>query len=83
MPLAIAHQVYYGVQHKNELEVYYGFRREDEPGDLIVAVAGQRVRDAHEFNDLMRRFGAGDTVAFEVQRGDSRIRLSAQLEAEP
>lgn len=76
-------RVYDGFQRKNELEVYHGVQREDRPGDLIVAVAGQRVRDAHEFNDRMRRFGAGDTVTFAVQRGDARVRLSAQLEAEP
>jgi hypothetical protein len=54
-----------------------------ERGDLITAVAGQPVRDALEFNDVMRHFGPGDTVAFMVQRGGTQVRLAAQLAAEP
>jgi S1-C subfamily serine protease len=51
--------------------------------DLIVAVDGQLVSNAQEFNDVMRRFGPGDTVTFVVERGTSHVHLSAQLEAEP
>lgn len=51
--------------------------------DLIVAVDGQSVSNAQEFNDIMRRFGPGDTVTFVVQRGTTHVHLSAQLEAEP
>jgi len=54
-----------------------------ERGDLITAVAGHPVRDALEFNDVMHRFGPGDTVTFGVQRGRTQVRLSAQLAAEP
>jgi S1-C subfamily serine protease len=53
-----------------------------ERGDLIIAVAGHPVRDALEFNKVMRRFGLGDTVPFVVQRGSTQVRLSAQLAAE-
>jgi hypothetical protein len=46
-------------------------------------VAEHSVRDALEFNNVMRRFGPGDTVLFVVQRGTTQVRLSAQLAAEP
>ena len=54
-----------------------------ERGDLIIAVAGHPVRDALEFNNVMRRFGLGDTVPFVVQSDSTQVRLSAQLAAEP
>jgi S1-C subfamily serine protease len=54
-----------------------------ERGDLIIAAAGHPVRDALEFNNVMRLFGLGDTVPFVVQRGSTQVRLSAQLAAEP
>ena len=57
--------------------------RRSPRGDLIVVVDGQPVRDAQEFNAVMRHFGPGDTVTFLVQRGTTQMSLSAQLEAEP
>jgi S1-C subfamily serine protease len=54
-----------------------------ERGDLITAVAEHPVRDALEFNDIMRHFGPGDMVTFVVQRGRTQVQLSAQLAAEP
>jgi S1-C subfamily serine protease len=58
-------------------------RQPEEWGDLIIAVAGQPVRDALEFNDVMGHFGPGDTVTFVVRRGRTQVRLSAQLAADP
>lgn len=54
-----------------------------EGEDLIVAVEGDAVKDAQEFNAQMHRFGSGDTVTFLVQRGTTSFPLSVELEAEP
>jgi S1-C subfamily serine protease len=48
-----------------------------------LAIALGLMRDALEFNNVMRLFGLGDTVPFVVQRGSTQVRLSAQLAAEP
>jgi hypothetical protein len=62
-------------------EMYHRGRHDRE--DLIVAVEKHPVKDAQEFNAHIHRFGPGDTVTFWVRRGNTYVRLTAQLKAEP
>jgi hypothetical protein len=68
IPLAIAHDMY---------------TNRHPPGDLIVAVDNQPVRDAQEFSDKLRSYQPGDTVVFSVTRGGKLLQVSVQLEEEP
>lgn len=68
IPLAIAHDMY---------------TNRHPPGDLIVAVDNQPVRDAQEFSDKLRSYQPGDTVVFSVMRAGKPVQLSVQLEEEP
>lgn len=68
IPLAIAHDMY---------------TNRHPPGDLIVAVDNQPVRDAQEFSDKLRAYRPGDTVVFSVVRAGKPLQLSVQLEEEP
>ena len=68
IPLAIAHDMY---------------TNRHPPGDLIVAVDNQPVRDAQEFSDKLRSYQPGDTVVFSVTRGGKLMQVSVQLEEEP
>lgn len=53
------------------------------PGDLIIAVDGESVHTAQEFNALMNRYQPGTAVTFSVMRKGEPLRLTARLEAEP
>lgn len=68
IPLAIAHDMYMTKQ---------------TPGDLIVAVNDQPVRNAQEFSDMMRRHKPGETVSFSILRAGKAMQISVQLEEEP
>jgi hypothetical protein len=68
IPLAIAHDMYM-TRHT--------------PGDLIVAVNGQPVRNAQEFSDVMRRYKPHETVAFSILRAGKSMQISVQLQEEP
>lgn len=68
IPLAIAHDMYMTKQ---------------TPGDLIVAVNNQPVRNAQEFSEMMRRYQPHETVAFSVLRAGKALQISVQLEEEP
>ncbi|MCS6925129.1 MAG: PDZ domain-containing protein [Candidatus Binatia bacterium] len=68
IPLAIAHDMY---------------TNRHPPGDLIVAVDNQPVRNAQEFSDKLRAYRPGDTVVFSVVRAGKPLQLSVQLEEEP
>lgn len=68
IPLAIAHDMY---------------TNRHPPGDLIVAVNNEPVRDAQEFSDKLRYHQPGDTVVFSVIRGGEPVQVSVQLEEEP
>lgn len=68
IPLAIAHDMYMTRQ---------------TPGDLIVAVNDQPVRNAQEFSDIMRRYKPHETVSFSILRVGKSMQISVQLEEEP
>jgi S1-C subfamily serine protease len=68
IPLAIAHDIYTNKQ---------------SPGDLIVAVDDQPVRDAQEFSEIMRHYEPGETALFGVMRGGKPLKIAVQLEEEP
>jgi S1-C subfamily serine protease len=68
MPLVIAHDMY---------------KASRSPGDLIVAVGDQQVRDAVEFSQEMRRYQPGDTVTFSVVRKGKPLQIPVQLGEEP
>jgi S1-C subfamily serine protease len=68
IPLAIAHDMY---------------TNRHAPGDLIVAIDDQPVRNAQEFSEVMRRYQPGDTVSFSIIRAGKPMQLSVQLEEEP
>jgi C-terminal processing protease CtpA/Prc len=68
IPLAMAYDVY---------------TSRHTPGDLIIAVDGESVHTAQEFNALMNRYQPGAAVTFSVMRKGEPLRLTAQLEAEP
>jgi hypothetical protein len=68
IPLAIAHDMYMTKQ---------------TPGDLIVAVNDQPVRNAQEFSDIMRRYKPHETVSFSILRAGKAMQISVQLEEEP
>lgn len=68
IPLAIAHDMY---------------TNRHPPGDLIVAVDNQPVRDAQEFSDKLRSYQPGDTVVFSILRAGKPGQISVQLEEEP
>ena len=68
MPLAIAHDIY-----KNRYP----------PGDLIVAVENDTVRNAQEFTEAMQRYKPGDSVPFKVLRKKQLLQITVALEEEP
>ncbi|MGH7964417.1 MAG: PDZ domain-containing protein [Candidatus Binatia bacterium] len=68
IPLAIAHDLYSNRQ---------------SPGDLITSVGDRPVRDALEFNEELRRYKPGDTVAFSIMRAGKLQQITVQLEEEP
>ncbi|MBM4258292.1 MAG: PDZ domain-containing protein [Deltaproteobacteria bacterium] len=68
IPLAIVHDMYMTKQ---------------TPGDLIVAVNDQAVRNAQEFSDMMRRYKPQETVSFSILRSGKAMKLSVKLEEEP
>lgn len=68
IPLAIAHDMY---------------TNRHPPGDLIVAVDNQPVRDAQEFSDKLRCYQPGDTVVFSILRAGKPGQIAVQLEEEP
>lgn len=68
MPLVIAHDMYTASR---------------SPGDLIVGIGSQQVRDAASFGQAMHGYRVGDTVAFSVLRGGKPLQISVQLEEEP
>jgi hypothetical protein len=68
IPLAIAHDMYMTKQ---------------TPGDLIVAVNNQPVRNSQEFSEIMRRYQPRETVVFSIVRGGKSMQISVQLEEEP
>ena len=68
IPLAIAHDMY---------------TNRGSPGDLIVAVSGQPVRDAQEFSEIMHRYQPHEVVVFSIVRQGKPMEISVQLEEEP
>jgi hypothetical protein len=68
MPLAIAHDIY---------------KNRHPPGDLIVAVENDTVRNAQEFTAAMRRYQPGDRVSFTVLRKNQPLQMTVTLEEEP
>jgi membrane-associated protease RseP (regulator of RpoE activity) len=48
-------------------------------GDIILAVAGQRVDDDHSLATLIQRFAPGDDVELEVARGRREFRIEVVL----
>jgi len=68
IPLAIAHD-FYTSRHP--------------PGDLIVAVKDQPVRNAQEFTETMQRYQPGDRVPFKVLRQNKPLQITVALEEEP
>ena len=68
IPLAMAYDVY---------------TSRHTPGDLIIAVDGDNVHTAQEFNALMNRYQPGAAVTFSVMRKGEPLKLTARLEAEP
>ncbi|MBI3247007.1 MAG: PDZ domain-containing protein [Deltaproteobacteria bacterium] len=68
MPLVIAHDMYMASR---------------SPGDLIVGIGAQQVRDAASFGQAMHGYRVGDTVAFSVLRNGKPLQISVQLEEEP
>lgn len=54
-----------------------------EQGDVILQVAGQRVEDAEQLQDLVEKSGVSETITFKIQRGDRELEVevtTAQLE---
>lgn len=68
IPLAIAHDMY---------------TNRHPPGDLIVAVKDQPVRNAQEFTETMQRYQPGDSVPFKVLRQNKLLQITVTLEEEP
>ncbi len=68
IPLAIAHDMY---------------TNRHPPGDLIVAVKDQPVRNAQEFTETMQRYQPGDRVPFKVLRQNKLLQITVALEEEP
>ena len=68
MPLAIAHDIY---------------KNRHPPGDLIVAVENNTVRNAQEFTAAMQRYQPGDRVSFTVLRKNQPLQMTVTLEEEP
>ncbi len=68
MPLAIAHDIY---------------KNRHPPGDLIVAVEDNTVRNAQEFTAAMQRYKPGDRVSFKVLRKNQFRQIAVTLEEEP
>jgi S1-C subfamily serine protease len=62
---------------------YAIYRSRQAPGDLIVAVGEQQVRDAVEFSQALRNHQPGDTVTFSVLRQGKSLQIPVQLEEEP
>jgi len=56
------------------------------PGDVVLAVNGQRleaVDDVNDFPKRIARFGPGAKITLEVLRGDTRLEVHATLQARP
>ncbi len=70
MPLLVAHQM-------------YSANHQSSPGDLIVAIGDQQVRDAVEFSREMHRYQPGDTVTFSIVRQGKPLQVPVVLEEEP
>lgn len=68
MPLVIMHDMYMASR---------------TPGDLIVAIGDQQVRDASDFGQAMQRYQVGDIVVFSILRNGKPYQISVQLEEEP
>jgi 2-alkenal reductase len=54
-----------------------------QPGDVIVAVDGQRVDAANGFIDLLYAHKPGDTVTLTVQRGGGEVDVQVELGTRP
>lgn len=48
-------------------------------GDIITLIAGTVVKNRQSLADRIRQFRPGDSLAFEVLRGDSRLKMKAIL----
>jgi len=68
IPLAIAHDMY---------------TNRHPPGDLIVAIKDQPIRNAQEFTETMQRYQPGDRVPFKVLRQNKLLEITVALEEEP
>jgi len=52
-------------------------------GDIILAVAGRRVKTLNEFQQELARFGPQTVVYFTVRRGESVLQLPVRLTRGP
>jgi S1-C subfamily serine protease len=57
--------------------------KDSGPGDIVLAVDGERVRRREEFEQTMRRFEPGDVVYFSVLRRGSILQVPVKLEEYP
>jgi S1-C subfamily serine protease len=53
------------------------------PGDIVLAVDGERVKKREEFEQIMRRFEPGDMVYLSVLRRGSTLRVPVKLGQHP
>jgi S1-C subfamily serine protease len=51
--------------------------------DVITAVNGQSLDDAHPLKDMLRQFHPGDRVTLTVQRGTQKLSLDVTLGTHP
>lgn len=52
------------------------------PGDILLAVDGQKITDTDTLNTLLRRYRAGDTVTLSLQREGQRLFATLTLTEE-
>ena len=52
---------------------------EPVPGDLIVAVGGERVHSSEDVLAIVEQFSVGDQVPITLQRGSQRVQVNAPV----